>query len=184
MSAPYLIPWKGNQETSTPCKFSRMRYLRMGEHWLPEIASLGFAVLDFVAIVALLVTRQDKPQPKWPSFLNINSVLSIFTTLFRAAILFPVAEGITELKWVWFAQTRPLRDIDRFEAASKSPWGALKLLWKRSADVLTLAGAVIVVLALAVDAFSQQVLNFYSCHWPLRPIAILSCGPEDHHSSL
>lgn len=38
-------------------------------------------------------------------------------------------------------------------------------------DVLTLAGAVDTVLSLAVDAFSQQLSNFYSCPWPVDGVA-------------
>lgn len=140
----------------------------VGKHWLPETASLVFALSVFVAIVVLLATRQGKPQPDWPSLLNINTLLSIFTTLLRVSILFPVAEAITELKWIWFANVHPLRDIDRYEAAGRSPWGALKLLCRRPADALTSFGAAITVVSLAIDAFSQQVLHFYTCPQPAK----------------
>lgn len=141
----------------------------VGKHWLPETASLVFALSVSVAIVVLLATRQGKPQPDWPSLLNINTLLSIFfTTLLRVSILFPVAEAITELKWIWFANVHPLRDIDRYEAAGRSPWGALKLLCRRPADALTSFGAAITVVSLAIDAFSQQVLHFYTCPQPAK----------------
>ncbi|KAJ2994366.1 hypothetical protein NUW58_g1577 [Xylaria curta] len=139
----------------------------VGKHWLPETASLVFAISIFVAVVVLLATRRDKPQPDWPSLLNINALLSILTTLLRVSILFPVAEAITELKWIWFANVHPLRDIDHYEAAGRSPWGALKLLCRRPSDILTSFGAAIIVVTLAIDAFSQQVLNFYSCPQPV-----------------
>ncbi|KAI0914483.1 hypothetical protein F4823DRAFT_637549 [Ustulina deusta] len=122
----------------------------VGKHWLPETASLVFALSVSVAIVVLLATRQDKPQPDWPSLLNINTLLSIFTTLLR------------------FANVHPLRDIDRYEAAGRSPWGALKLLCRRPADALTSFGAAITVVSLAIDAFSQQVLHFYTCPQPAK----------------
>lgn len=70
------------------------------------------------------------------------------------------------MKWIWFASPRPLGDIDRYEAAGRSPWGAFKLLCKRSADTITSIGAIITILSLAIDPFSQQVLQFYSCPQP------------------
>ncbi|KAI0440456.1 hypothetical protein F4803DRAFT_527082 [Xylaria telfairii] len=160
-------PGNSNRKNNSPGNRSCTRCWRTGKHWLPEITSLIFAVLAFAAIVILLATRQGRVQPKWPSLLNLNTLLSIFTTLLRAFIVFPVAEGIMELKWVWFAQTHSLRDIDRFEAAGRSPWGALKLLCKYPANVLTSVGAIITILSLAIEPFSQQVLKFYSCPQPV-----------------
>lgn len=37
--------------------------------------------------------------------------------------------GIGQLKWNWFGQTRPLRDIEKFDEATRGPVGAFKLLW-------------------------------------------------------
>ncbi|KAI0967777.1 hypothetical protein F4678DRAFT_482803 [Xylaria arbuscula] len=151
-----------------PSKRNDTKVLSLMRQWFLEICSLTIAIGTFAIIIILLATRQGKPQPDWPSLLNINTLLSILTTVLRAAMLFPIAEGIEEMKWVWFAEPHPLRDIDRFSAAGKSPWGAIKLLCKRPADVVTSVGAAIIVLSLAIDPFSQQVLEFYSCPQSLK----------------
>ena len=117
-------------------------------------------MIALAAITVLLATRKDKDQPDWPSLLNINSLSSILTTVFRAALLFPVAEGIGELKWIHFSTPQPLRDIDRWDAASRGPWGALRLALKRPGNLLTLLGTCIIVLSIAINPFAQQVLNF------------------------
>ena len=135
--------------------------------WAPELASVMLALAMLAAIVILLTTRQDKPLPSWPSVLGINSLVAIFSSVFKVALLYPITEGISELKWIWFAFSQPVSDFDRFDSASRGPWGAFKLLIKHPLNLFTSLGAAIMILSLGVDPFTQQVLRFYNC-----PIAI------------
>lgn len=135
--------------------------------WLPEVASFLFALLALVAIVILLAARKDKPLPNWPSVLNINSLVAIFSSISKAALLLSVSECIGELKWIWFGKPQRVSDFDRFDSASRGPWGALLLLLKRPGNICTSLGAFITILTLAIDPFAQQVLQFNNC---LRPI--------------
>lgn len=100
-----------------------MNYLQhvLNLTWLPEVTSLIFSLVALIAIVMLLTIRRDKPQPDWPSLLNINALIAIFTTILKAALLFSVSECISEMKWVWFAAPQPLSDFDRFDSASRGP---------------------------------------------------------------
>lgn len=68
-------------------------------NWLPEVTSLILAIMALFATVILLTIRRDRPQPNWPSLLNINALIAIFSTILKAAILFTVSECISELKW-------------------------------------------------------------------------------------
>ena len=136
--------------------------------WLPEIISFLLAVIAFLSIVILLAVRKDKPLPKWPSLISINSLVAVFSAVLRVALLFPIAECVSELKWIWFANPQPLSDFDRFDSASRGPWGALKLLLKRPGNVLTSLGASVTILMLAVSPFVQQILQFSSCPIPLE----------------
>lgn len=131
--------------------------------WTPEIASVVLALLMLAAIVILLATRRGKPLPSWPSILGINSLVAIFSSVFKVALLFPVGEGVSEIKWWWFANPKPVSDFDRFDSASRGPWGALKLLIKHPMNLFSSLGAAIIILSLAVDPFTQQVLRFYNC---------------------
>ena len=135
--------------------------------WLPEIASFLFSLLALVAIVILLAARKDRPLPKWPSLLNINSLVAIFSSISKAALLLSISECIGELKWIWFANPQQVSDFDRFDSASRGPWGALVLLLKRPGNICASLGALITILTLAIDPFAQQVLHFDNC---LRPI--------------
>jgi len=124
-----------------------------------------------LAIIVLLALRRDKPLPDWPSLLNINSLVAIFSAVVKVALLFPIAECISELKWVWFAKPQPVSDFDRFDSAIRGPWGALKLLFERPDNILTSLGASVTILSLAIDPFAPQLLQFRSC---LTPVEVAS----------
>ncbi|OCL05885.1 hypothetical protein AOQ84DRAFT_379147, partial [Glonium stellatum] len=136
--------------------------------WIAELLSCFLAIAALVIIVIILATHQNKPMSQWPRLISINSLVSIFTSIMKAAMLLPVAEGISELKWLWFAQPRALVDLDRFDFASRGPWGSLTLLCKITRSYLAVFGAIITIAALAIDPFFQQMLQYYNC---LEPIA-------------
>ena len=149
---------KNSRKTTRQCT-----QISIDSTWLPEIISFLFAVIAFLALVILLAARKDKPLPNWPSLIGINSLVAILSSVLRVALLFPIAECISELKWLWFANPQPVSDFDRFDSASRGPWGALKLLLKRPGNVLTSLGASISIMTLAVGPFVQQILQFSSC---------------------
>jgi hypothetical protein len=111
--------------------------------WGPEVACLLFAIANLGAIVIVLSLRKDKVLPDWPSLLGINTLISIFSSLFKVGLLFCATECLGESKWIWFRRPNMLSDVDRFEPAS--------------------LGALVSIVAIAVDPFSQQVLRFYTC---------------------
>ena len=74
----------------------------------------------------------------------------------------PVAQGISQLKWTYFQQ-RPhrLAELQVFDDASRGPLGSLQLLWKiRWKAVVASLGALVCVLALATEPFTQQILSY------------------------
>ena len=61
--------------------------------WIAEMLSYLLAILALTAVVIILALHQNKPMPQWPSLISINSLVSIFTSIMKAAMLLPVAEG-------------------------------------------------------------------------------------------
>jgi hypothetical protein len=61
--------------------------------WLPEVTSVLLACIAFSAIVVTLAVHQNRPLPQWPGLISINALIAIFTTIFKAALIMPVAEG-------------------------------------------------------------------------------------------
>jgi hypothetical protein len=62
--------------------------------------------------------------PQWPSGISLNTVVAVFSAIMKAALIMPVAEGISQLKFLWFRRNRPLADLEDFDNASRGPWGS------------------------------------------------------------
>jgi hypothetical protein len=123
--------------------------------WMPEIVSYLISLFALGAIVAVVRARDRKPLPDWPSPFTINFVVSVFTSILKAAMMMPVSEALSELKWLWFADSRLVSDMDDFDLASRGPRGSLQFLFRLSRNKLASLGALITVLGLAIDPLTQ-----------------------------
>lgn len=101
--------------------------------------------------------------PQWPFSITINSLISVFATISQMAMMMPVVECISQLKWLWFVRKQKLADFDAFDEASRGPTGSLMLLGKIGLTHLASLGALIAILSIAFGAFAQQVVTY-----PLR----------------
>lgn len=113
--------------------------------WTLEVLSLLLSFAMLAAIIVTLVVHRDRSLPQWPGLISINSLIAIFTSILKASLILPVAEGrklmdflrmrnlheigLGQLKWQWFRETRPLIDLDRLDSATRGPWGSLLVLW-------------------------------------------------------
>jgi hypothetical protein len=133
--------------------------------WLLEITAAVFSILCLGSIVGLLLAIDGKPYHNWRiENFNItpNALLSILSAFSKSSLILLISEGTGQLKWVYFQQ-RPHRllDLQIFDEASRGPLGALRLILsvRLKATIATL-GAVVTILAIAVDPFTQQILSF------------------------
>lgn len=165
--------------------------------WLWETLSITIAALALAAIVITLVLHRDRPLPKWPSAITINALIAVFTAVFKACLMMPIAEGIGQLKWLWYQKSRPLRHMEQWDLASRGrlscllfyrfcrpqtlyvhslffgripltcvysgPWGSMLLIFVLKSQDLAVIGAILTIVAMAVDPFTQQVVQFHSC---------------------
>lgn len=132
-------------------------------HWIPEIVSFWISLSALVAIVAVVRTRHGKPLPEWRSPFTINFLVSVFTSILKAALMMPIAEALSELKWVWFADSRPLSNMDDFDSASRGPRGSLRFLFKLPRNGIACLGAFITILGLGIGPVTQLVVQTYDC---------------------
>jgi hypothetical protein len=119
------------------------------------------------AVVIILIHMNDKPLTEWKGKVSLNALISVFATISKSALLVPVASCVSQLKWRHFeSRARALKEMDVFDRSSRGPLGALELLVRINlrAPVASI-GAAIVLLALAIDPFTQQILEF-----PVRDI--------------
>ncbi|KAF7185907.1 hypothetical protein HII31_12780, partial [Pseudocercospora fuligena] len=122
--------------------------------WWPESLPMLGSAAFLVAIAAVLLAFHGKPLETWnmPWQIRPNTLVSILMTLCRLTMLVVVAECLSQLKWVYFQQRpHPLTHFQVFDDAS------LSLHWTAIAASL---GALITIMALAMEPFTQQVLSY------------------------
>ncbi|KAI3319376.1 hypothetical protein HD806DRAFT_291932 [Xylariaceae sp. AK1471] len=128
--------------------------------WTLELITLTLSVLFIAAQVALLVWVRDKPYYEtWKFRLSINTVLAILTTACKTAQLHAVGEAIGQVKWVDFKTApRRLSKFEIYDSTSRGPQGAVQFVLRVRWGLATV-GAFVVLLALAADPFTQQVIH-------------------------
>ncbi|KAB8303098.1 hypothetical protein EYC80_004551 [Monilinia laxa] len=114
--------------------------------WQRELASLVAGTLCLIALAALLYAFDDKTIFRWHG-ITLNTLVSILSTAVKVFVLYSISESTSQWKWLHFSeQKRFLIDFDKIDAASRGPWVRI--------------GAVTTVLALAVDPFTQQLIQY------------------------
>lgn len=140
---------------------SRDKLPRVSSWWLWELASLGLATCFTALTIAIITYMHDKPQSHWKLSIAPNSLVAIFSTLAKSALLFPLAECIGQLKWHYYEGGRALNEMDQFDRAGRGPWGAITFIVKLGKSApFTAFGALTIVLMLAFEPFTQQVITF------------------------
>ncbi|KXS98316.1 hypothetical protein AC578_6840 [Pseudocercospora eumusae] len=151
-----------NSESASPRKTESPAQRLLA--WWPELLSAFLSVGTLIAVAAVLYSIDGEPLENWdlPWQIKPNTVISTLITLVRLWMLLVIAECIGQLKWVYFEQ-KPHRliDFETFDNASRGPWGAALLLARiRWRAIVASVGAILTILALAVDPFAQQVLSY------------------------
>ncbi|PGG96231.1 hypothetical protein AJ79_09667 [Helicocarpus griseus UAMH5409] len=95
----------------------------------------------------------------WPYAVTLNTVISILVTMMKAALVVPLAEGISQLKWSWFNKPSRLYDLALLDAASRGPLGAGKVIFQFAPCHLMSLGCLAIMIATVIGPFAQQVVG-------------------------
>ncbi|KAF6815976.1 hypothetical protein CSOJ01_03245 [Colletotrichum sojae] len=133
--------------------------------WKLEFMMLLVSILAFGSLVAFLVTFDNRglPDELFLHFINLSTVVTVFSLIIRSTLVFIGAEVIGQARWSWMKKPRPLRDLEHFSNASKGAWGSLKLLLTRCRPTMAALGAVVVLASSLVDVFLQQAAKPELC---------------------
>ncbi|KAH8816597.1 hypothetical protein F5884DRAFT_776755 [Xylogone sp. PMI_703] len=131
--------------------------------WRWEILSLALALGILLTIFATLVHFNGREVPRWPLTINLNTLIALLSTVFRATTLVAVAAVIGQLRWEWFLKPRPLLDLHRIDSASYSALGSIRLLLQAPKNAMILLGALITITSLAIGPFMQQSIKTFAC---------------------
>ena len=135
------------------------------KRWLLEILSWLFSAICMAAVVGVLIYLQGDSLSRWTiqekTHLTLNAYISILSKMAGAALILPVSEALGQLKWSWFLEhSKQMWDFEIFDNASRGPWGSLLLLIRTKGRALAALGAMVMLCALALDPFFQQVVDF------------------------
>jgi hypothetical protein len=137
-------------------------WLAMARNWWWEIGAAFVSAVCMGLILVILTLADGIALEAWKLPIQPNSLISVFTTIGKSALMVTLAGCLSQLAWQHFAsEPRSLDHIRVFDDASRGPWGAMELLvviGKRG--YLARLLAVATVLALGIEPFAQQILEF------------------------
>ncbi|KAK8171336.1 hypothetical protein BKA80DRAFT_306094 [Phyllosticta citrichinensis] len=117
-------------------------------------------------MAGILYKIDDKPLDWWTLPIRSNSLISILAAIAKAALILPATESISQLKWLYFSSSsRRLTDLQRFDDASRGPWGSFTFPMHfhfKKPTILASLDCIIIVAALALDSFTQQIISYPS----------------------
>ncbi|KAH8707177.1 hypothetical protein GQ44DRAFT_663053, partial [Phaeosphaeriaceae sp. PMI808] len=105
----------------------------------------------------------NRPLHHWRLPIQINSLIAVFSTFSKSALMLVLAEGLSQLKWAHFERRyERLSHLQVFDDASRGPWGAFVFLlrMRKGFSMLAAVGALLTILGLAIEPFTQQVIDF------------------------
>ncbi|KAI1413810.1 hypothetical protein F5Y13DRAFT_179191 [Hypoxylon sp. FL1857] len=174
-------------EASPPEEYTPARQHHVFRFWSWELASLLVAIALIAATYSILTRFDGQRVPEWPFSINLNTLVALFSTIMRAAMLVGVTEVIGQTKWVRFSRPRPLSHLQSFDVASRSVFGSLSLLFVAPGSALGVLGALITIFSLGIGPFTQQAIKSVPClqvHTELKaslPLAHFVAGYDTFH---
>ena len=102
--------------------------------WTLEIIAIIISTGAVVSIIALLYRENKRPISAWKLAVTLNTIVATLGTLARTTLAFALSACVGQQKWNWLRR-RPdsLVAWERFDEASRGPWGGTRLLiWLRA----------------------------------------------------
>ncbi|KAG9957337.1 patatin-domain-containing protein, partial [Aureobasidium melanogenum] len=154
-----------NPETEDPERRTRDHaWYQVFKDWWVELLCLAFATASLCLVTIGLGLLNNKPLTSWHLSISLNAVVSALIVATKAALIYATACCLGQLKWHHFQHSlhaRSLYDLKTFDEASKGPLGAVKLIFRlRRVSFVAWFGGAIVVAAVFMEVFGQQVLGF------------------------
>ncbi|ORY72145.1 uncharacterized protein BCR38DRAFT_28151 [Pseudomassariella vexata] len=129
--------------------------------WRLEISAVLLSLCAVAVSVILLISAHDRPLAKFDWFISFNTVISILGAVSRASLGFAIGSCLGQGKWNWFKmRSDRLIAFEKFEEASRGPWGSMWLLLWLKLRHWTALGAVVTIVLLGFEPFLQAVIDF------------------------
>jgi hypothetical protein len=170
-TGPIRVPVSNTPDNNTSpaskCASRSCSTLRNPEdNWLIEIICVVAGSACLAALCPVLHHYDGKATPHFGSAfgssLTLNTLVAIIAAVAKLLLLFPVAECIGQLRWIWFSRGyRQLGDFATWDYAARgSVWSGFELIWTTRMGSVASVGAVITLFAVAIDPLSQQLIAY------------------------
>ncbi|KAJ4984102.1 hypothetical protein SVAN01_10390 [Stagonosporopsis vannaccii] len=128
--------------------------------WGFELLAITVSLGALLAIILVLRREEGKPLTAWTLAITLNTVIATLGTLARTTLAFALSACVGQQKWNWLSiRSDQLVAWERFDEASRGPWGATRLfIWLRARHWAAL-GALVIIGTVAFDPFLQAVLT-------------------------
>lgn len=144
--------------------------------WRLDILAILLAIGLVVGIFLLLDAYNGRQISTWTEPITLTAAAAILSAANAAALAKVASSVISQEKWAWFwsleANPRvmgpPLKDMDRFDEASRGPWGAILLLKTGVKKPALLIPLVVTVFAVAMGPFVQQAVRPVQCEFEVE----------------
>ncbi|KAI8625011.1 hypothetical protein F5Y19DRAFT_451963 [Xylariaceae sp. FL1651] len=163
----YVAPWQTEAtemaKVTSPRSPSKVYWFdKLNSGWIPEIVSEVFSVASLLAMIILLSKLDGQPLSTWAIAVSPNAVVAILSIASKASLIYVLGQTISQLKWLHLInKPDSLEDLQHFDDASRGPLGAIRMFWTvRPASLVAYSGCLAILLALAFEPFSQQLLHF------------------------
>ncbi|KAI4870994.1 hypothetical protein F4820DRAFT_442424 [Hypoxylon rubiginosum] len=177
-------PAEASEKTKYPLQSRRLTLLSTWWWWWWEIGAIILCIVCIGLVIGVLQRIEDQPIELWPYAIRPNSLISVLTTIAKAAMLIPIASCLSQAKWSHF-QRRPhaLDHLQLYDDASRGPWGSFLLLfsWRLKA-VAAWALAFVTLVALGIEPSVQQILEPRNRQAPLAN-ATAQIGRAENYTS-
>ncbi|KAK3355813.1 hypothetical protein B0H65DRAFT_59158 [Neurospora tetraspora] len=141
--------------------------------WVSEIVTIIVSAGVAATIPVVLGIYNHRPIPQFTGAISINAVIAVLSTVAKSSLLYAISAALGQAKWDWYChaqKSKRLNEMETFDQASRGPLGAAKVLLSRHTALSpTSVGALVVILCLLVDPFTQQVVG-----WAERQVLVPS----------
>lgn len=118
------------ESPQTPNKWARFHKF-VNTFWVYEIVA-SIASLAIIGVIVVVLNHYNSTDVNtWSHSWALNSLVGLLATVSQVAMAFPLTSCISQLKWLWYKDSRKLTDLDTFEQSSRGPFGSLGLLFSR-----------------------------------------------------
>lgn len=103
--------------------------------WGSEFLCWLFAAVSIVVIIVVLAISNGLPLRNWHAGITLNTLVNVFSSIGRNAILIPVTESISQLEWLLYQRSRVISDMEALDEASRGPISSIWVVFKRPKHV-------------------------------------------------